>query len=224
MFSRSLGAAVAGLVAAALATPGAVLADKVRIAAADQGAARLMVVQRIDLGPASGWSGGPVAPPPATPVNCSAFGPQKVELVLTGSAESFFRHSGLQFDSRAQVLRSDRMVRPDWQRTVAPPAAVTCLRTTFASHVPRGERLVSFGRVAFPRVGDETAAFRAVVDLTSPGHRVRLMVEVVLFTVGRAELNLTTTSALSAAASVRPAEVSLVRDMAGRATTALGAA
>ena len=69
---------------------------------------------------------------------------------------------------------------------------------------------MSFGRVGFPRIGDDTAAFRAVVDLSAPGQRVRLMVEMVLFTVGRAELNLTTTAALSAAASVRPAEVARV--------------
>jgi hypothetical protein len=116
------------------------------------------------------------------------------------------------------------MVRADWAHNVKPASALTCLRKNFTTHLPGSERLVSFGRVGFPRIGDDTAAFRAVVDLHGPGQRVRLMVEFVLFTVGRAELNLTTTAALSAAASVRPAEVALARDMAGRAATAMGAA
>jgi hypothetical protein len=224
MVSRSLCAAVVGVFLASLLVASFALADNVRIVTADQNAARLMVVQRVDLGSVPGWVGGAVQLSPSSKIPCAPFEPTPGGLVLTGVAGSFFRNTGLQFDSRAQVLKTERLVRLDWSHNVTPRAALGCLRKNFTSHLRETERLVSFGRVGFPRIGDQTAAFRAVVDLTAPGQRVRLMVEIVLFSVGRAELNLTTTAALSAAASVRPAEVALARDMAGRAATALGAA
>jgi hypothetical protein len=202
-----------------VSAPGA-LADTVRPTTADQDAARLMVVQRIDLGSGSGWTGGPVKPSPPSPITCAAFGPKRVELVQTGSAESFFSATGLQFHSHAQVLQTARMVSLDWQRTVVPRAVLPCLAAAFSSHLERGEKVVSFNRIPFPPVGETTAAFRGVIDLKGSGHSVRLAIDIVLFTTGRATLDLTTTTPLGSVALVRPDEVALARDMAGRAAAA----
>jgi hypothetical protein len=221
---RGLSAAVAGAIVAGLVVASAVLADTVRIRTADQDAARLMVVQAIDLGSAAGWIGGPVKPTPPTPVKCTAFGPKRVPLVQTGSAESFWSRAGLQFDSQAQVLETARMVRADWQRTIVPPAVLPCLRTTFTSHLQKGERLVSFARVSFPKVGATTAAFRGVIDVRAQGRVRQLAIEIVLFTTGRATLDLTTTTTADAVEQVRPAEIALAQDMLGRAEEAAGIA
>ena len=203
---------------------GAALADTVRLTTAGQDAARLMIVQRVDLGSGSGWTGGPVTPTPAKAVSCPGFGPKRVELVETGSAESYYSRDGLEFDSQAEVLKTARMVTADWQRTIAPPHVLPCLQNEFAAHLQRGEKLVSFDRISFPKVGTQTAAFRGVIDLTATGQRVRLAVDIVLFTTGRATLDLTTTTPLSAVATVRPAEIALTRDMLGRAESAAGIA
>src|SRR5207248_3441408 len=85
--------------------------------------------------------------------------------VLVGVAESVWRQSGLEYNSEAQVLRTSEMVRLDWQRTVVAPQVLPCLRTGMSKQLPASERLVSFGRIPFPRLSTYTRAFRAVVDV-----------------------------------------------------------
>jgi len=223
--ARSGKAAVLWTILFALAGAAAALGDTVRHTTADQDIARLAVVQSADFGSATGWVGGPVTPSPPKPIHCPAYHAKPVALVQTGSAESFFSRGGLQFDSQVQVLRTARMVTLDWQRTVVPAVVEPCLATAFASHLEKGETLVSFGRTSFPKVGSLTAAYRGVIDVKQAnGGKVRLAIDIVLFTTGRVTLDLTTTVRLASAASVRPAEVSLARDMAGRAASASGTA
>jgi hypothetical protein len=199
-------------------------ADVVHHTNGDQDIARLSVLQSVDFGSAKGWAGGPVTPSPPKPISCPADHAKPVTLVQTGSAESFFSRDGLQFDSQAQVLRTARMVDLDWQRAVASAVVQPCLAKAFTSHLEHGETFVSFGRTSFPKVGGLTTAYRGVIDVKTGGRKVRLAIDIVLFTSGRVTLDLTTTMELASAASVRPAEVTLARDMAGRAASALGAA
>src|SRR5213593_4030674 len=73
--------------------------------------------------------------------------------------------TGLQIDRESQVLRTEKMADLDWQRTVTHAGVVDCLRQTFVSGLPKGQRLVSFGTFAFPKVAKLTAAFRGLVDV-----------------------------------------------------------
>src|SRR5207248_1823978 len=155
-------ALVAGLVVCAAASADK---EKVQIAAADQALAKNALVRLGDLGNPVGWSGGQSTPTPPTSFRCGSYVARQSDLVLTGNAAAKWMHSGLEIDSEAQVLRSSSMVALDWQRTVTHAGVVDCMRQKFASGLPKGQKLVSFGAVTFPKVAQRSAAFRGLVDV-----------------------------------------------------------
>jgi hypothetical protein len=137
--------------------------------------------------------------------------------VLTGNAAAKWTHGGLEIDSEAQVLRTRSMVELDWKRTVTHAGIVDCLRRKFASGLPRGQKLVSFGPVAFPKIAKLSAAFRGLVDVASGKRTVRVLVDVVVVGAGRVELTLITTAPYSARGPVLNAEMHLAQMLAVRA-------
>ncbi|MFL5900569.1 MAG: hypothetical protein ACJ75S_05165, partial [Solirubrobacterales bacterium] len=78
----------AGALAAALVLAGAAVADKeqIHLTAAGQQAARAAVMQRSDLGGASGWTGGSKKPDLSGGTGCANFQPKQSDLVLIGAA------------------------------------------------------------------------------------------------------------------------------------------
>lgn len=219
MFLVVRAASIAAPVVAGLALAGAALADKwtVQLNAADQKAARAIIVKRSDLSSANGWKGGPVKPSPNSPVICSNFNPKQSDLVQTGTAQSVYKNGALEFDSQAHLLKTAKMVRLDWQRTVEPAALVSCLRQTFSRNLPLTVKFVSFERIDFAQVGTYTAAFRALYEAGSAGAKVLLLVDFVVFAANREEMTLTTRAPYSAAARVSRAELTLARAMFARA-------
>ena len=207
------------LAVCSLVLAGPALADKekVQIVAADQALARASVVQQSDLGTAGGWSGGATAPTPPGSLDCGTYHPKQSDLVLTGNAAAKWRHAGLEFDSTAQVLRTAAMVRLDWARTVTHTGIPACLRQKLANGLPPTQKLVSFGRIGFPKVGELTAAFRGVIDVKEPGGTVRVIVDVVAFGAGRVELTLITTAAYAERTAAVAAEARLASAMLARA-------
>src|SRR5438105_15040184 len=107
-------AMVALTIAAAVSAGGG---EQIRFNAADQAAARAVVIRRADLG-TSGWVGGRVKPDLSAGPSCPNYHPKVSDLVLTGSARTNFRRSGFEFDSQAGVLKTRRMVALDWRRSV----------------------------------------------------------------------------------------------------------
>ena len=204
---------------AALAVCAAAAADreKVHIVAADQKLAANSLVRLSDLGNAAGWSGGPMKPVPPTSFKCGSYVAKQSDLVLTGNASAKWSHSGLEIDSEAQVLRTADMVGRDWRRTVTHAGIVECLRQKFAAGLPKGQKLVSFAPVAFPKVTRLTAAYRGLVDVGTSSGKVRVLVDVVVVGVGRVELTLITTAPYSARGPVVTAETKLATLMAARA-------
>ena len=154
--------AILGAFGAALLLAGAATADKeqIHLTAAGQKAARAAVMQRADLGDATGWTGGAKKPDLSPGTGCANFDPKQSDLVLIGAAETVFKHTGVEFDSEAQVLQTPAMVRLDWQRTVLSPQVLPCVRTNIQKHLAASERLVSVGRLAFPAVAPYTRAYR----------------------------------------------------------------
>jgi hypothetical protein len=207
------------LAVCALALAGPALADKekVQITAADQAVAKQSVVQQADLGASAGWSGGPTKASPPAALTCGSYHAKQSDLVLTGNAAANWKHAGLEFDSTAQVLRTAAMVKLDWARTVAHTGIPECLRQKLVSGLPATQKLESFARIGFPKVGELTAAFRGVIDVTEPGGTVRVFVDVLAFGSGRVELTLITTAAYSDRAAVVSAEGRLARAMLARA-------
>jgi hypothetical protein len=137
--------------------------------------------------------------------------------VLTGAAASLRKGQGLTFESEAQVLQTARMVRLDWQRSIQTAAAAPCLREVFAKELGTKATLVSFGRIPFPHVGGESAAFRALFDVNAQGQAVRIMLELVAVVRGRTEITLTAAAPAAAQRAVSAADVRLARILAGRA-------
>src|ERR1700750_2535736 len=129
MTRAALAAVLLAFVVASGASAGA--ADRVRVSftATDVAAARVAVLRRADLGTAGGWSGGTRKPDLSTTMQCAGYAPKQSDLVVTGAAESDYRHVGLQVQSVAEVLRTRAMVASDWRRTVTDPRAFGCLRT-----------------------------------------------------------------------------------------------
>jgi len=191
--------------------------EKVQLVPADQSLASKSLVRLGDLGTPTGWSGGPTKPSPPSSFTCGSYTAKQSDLVLTGNAAAKWRHSGLEIDSESQVLRTANMVNLDWQRTVTHAGVTDCLRQKFATGLPSGQKLVSFGPIAFPKVAKLTAAFRGLIDVGSGKSAVRVLVDVVVFGAGRVELTLITTAPYSARAPVESAELRLAQLMVARA-------
>ncbi|MGH3002623.1 MAG: hypothetical protein ACRDM1_08205 [Gaiellaceae bacterium] len=205
---------------AALCFASAAAADKERIhlTAAGKTAARAAVLQRADLGGATGWTGRATKPDLSSTPACPGFDPKQSDLVLIGAAETVWKHAGIEFDSEAQVLQTPKMVHLDWQRTVLAPPVATCLRAGLVKQLPASERLVSFKRLAFPRVATYTRAYRALLDVKTASSTVRVMADTAVFGRGRTELTLTTIAQLAAEPAVAAAEVRLARVLVSRAS------
>jgi hypothetical protein len=131
--------------------------------------------------------------------------------VLTGAAEAMFQHAGLILQSDAQVLRTRAMVAKDWKRSVTDPRALPCLRHLFAKQLPSSSRLVSFRRIAFPRLAKYTAAYRMLIRVRAQGHSVLILIDLVLVGRSRTELTLTVSAPAAARASISAAEVRIAR-------------
>src|SRR3954452_19000855 len=95
-------------IAAALALAGTALADQWQVhrTAAGNAAARAAVIQRADLGTATGWTGGFKAPDMSSTPPCHGFQPKQSDLVVAGAAASAWQHTGLELQSQANVLKT----------------------------------------------------------------------------------------------------------------------
>jgi hypothetical protein len=115
------------------------------------------------------------------------------------------------------VLRTTAMVRTDWRRSIR-PATITCLKELFRRGAGSRATIISAARTGFPRVTSMTANYRIVFAVNARGQAapVRVFVDTLLLAKGRAEVDLTTVSPLSAQAPVRAAEIRLARLIAAR--------
>lgn len=206
----------AGSVSLVFAAVAAADKEKIQLTKAGQAAARATILKRSDLGAGLGWTGGPRTPrlPPRSP--CANFDPKQSDLVLNGAAESLWKNDSLEIDSASQVLKTPAMVGLDWQRTVLDPRVEPCLRSALSKQLGNA-RLVSFRRLAFPKIATYTRAYRTLVDANTGSRPVRVMFDVVLVGKGRTEITLTTSAPYAAEAVVSPAEVRLARLLASRA-------
>jgi len=197
---------------------GAIAADpgkqKIELNAADQAAARAVVLRRSDLG--ASWTGGRIKPDLTSQVSCASYHPKVSDLVVTGAAESQFRGTGLVLANEVEVFRTAAMVDRDWRRSIV-PAAVPCLRRTLTKGLGTQAKVLSFGRIPFPKVGTHSAAFRGIVVVSALGQTVRVLLDIVLVGRGRTEISLDATAPASGARVVSAAERRLARKLAARA-------
>jgi hypothetical protein len=188
--------------------------QKIELNPADQARARAVVLRRSDLGP--GWTGGRIKPDLTSQVSCASYHPKVSDLVVTGAAESQFRGTGIVLANEVEIFRTAAMVDRDWRRSIV-PAAVPCLRRTLTKGLGAQAKVLSFGRIPFPRVGTHSAAFRGIVAVSALGRTVRVLLDIVLVGKGRAEISLDATAPAAAARAVSSAERRLARTLAARA-------
>ena len=214
---------VAAVLAAAAVTAGAAFADtgrkQIKLTAADQAAARAALVRRSDL-PGAPWLGGRLEPDLSQTPTCRDYRPKQSDLVLTGIAESSFtRRDGRWYVySGVQMVRTARMLRLDWQRVVVAPRAIRCHRRDIAKRISRNGRLVSFGRIPFPRLTRYAVEYRAVVYVPAGNTDAgRWLVDAVLVGTGRAEMGLDVLARIDARVATTKLERRLARTMVSRA-------
>ena len=211
---------VLAAVALALATAAAVLAgdgkEQIKFNAADQAAARAVVIRRADLG-SSGWTGGPTKPDLSSGPTCANYHPKVADLVLTGAARTTFQRSGFEFDSQSGVLKTRRMVGLDWRRSVLAPGVVPCLRRTIGKGLGSSAKVVSFRKLPFPQLAPYAALFRGVIAVSAQGKTVRVLTDLVVVGRSRTELTLTIVGPASAKNALSAAERRLARALIRRA-------
>ena len=210
-----LGSAAATVVA--LASAAVVLAadpskEKIELTAAGQAQAKAEVLRRKDVG--SGWLGG-AKKPDLSGTKCS-YKPKQSDLVVIGAAETAWHQQGFEIESEAQVLRTPKMVRLDWQRTAVAPQVVPCLRESFEKQLGSSGKLVSVRRVSFPHVARLTTAFRLTIDVKTPSGTVPLESDFVALGQARNEISLSLLGPSAAKTVLRKAEVRLARLLAAR--------
>lgn len=212
-----VGAAVlAGIGAAGLASAATADKEQIHLTAAGQAAARAVVLRRVDLGTAAGWTGGTKKPSDSAGPNCSGYDPKQSDLVKIGDAESEWKNGPLTLDSEAQILKTPAMVRLDWQRTVLNPHVLPCLRQVFAKELPANAKVVSVSRFALPPLAPYTRAYRLVVDVATSSVKVRMFSDIVLVGRGQTEVTLSATAPYASVQAIQAAEVRLAIVMLAR--------
>jgi hypothetical protein len=158
----------------------------VRIDPADQAKADAALLKLKDFGP--GWTGGPRKPEKLAAPKCPGFNPKESDLTVTGHAEARYTFPGqVGFDQDVQVLKSGHAVATDFGRVIGPKLA-HCL----AYQLKSSQHVVSASvtRLRFPRIGDDTAAYRATVVVKVAGHKIKLVRDYVFLGKGRVEFSL----------------------------------
>ena len=187
----------------------------VKFNAADQAAARAVVLKSGDLGGVAGWKGGSIKPDFSQSA-CGGYEPKRSDLLVTGAAASDWRHtSGLMFMSEVWVLKTPGMVTLDWQRTVVHAGYVSCLfRQGFASEP--GARLISFKKTAFPKLASLSARYRLLIELSDRKPTVTMMFDSIVVGKGRTEITLVAVAPYAERQIVDAAELRLARALVSR--------
>jgi hypothetical protein len=151
---------------------------------------------------------------------CPGYNPRQADLVVTGASSSIYRHtSGAYVGSEVHLLRSARMVRLDWQRTVAHPAFLRCLHAMSARDLPAGQRLVSTSRLRVPRLAPYASGVRLVWQVTVAGRRVRVVSDALLLGRGRTEITLMSSAPFAGTAALVRMELRLARRLLSRTSS-----
>ena len=188
-------------------------AETKAINAADQAAARAVVVERADLRPQGGWKGGATRPEYLL-LNCPYYHPDLSRFVITGEAASRWSRmsSGLGVVTETSVSQTAQMPRREWQIQLR-PEAIRCVRSTYARQAAAaGAVLVSFKRVSFPHVATHSTAF----ELRASVGRKRPMADIVFIGRGRTSITLAVSGAQSARRIISAEAIRLARILVGR--------
>jgi hypothetical protein len=152
-------AAVTAVVSLAVAAGAAADEYQYKPDPADQATAKLGVLGRADIDPP--FQRMTIPGLSSTDTNCPDFRPRRSDLVITGEAESAFGEKGVSaIYTVTDVLQTSEMMETAWRRELLAPGAADCGRFIVARGLRGSARVVSFKRLAFPRRGSHTLAYR----------------------------------------------------------------
>ena len=165
----------------------ALAADKqpIRFNAADQAAAKAVLVKANDLG--TGWQGGAKKPDLTPDADCTF---KRSDLVLTGAAKSEFKTQGASITSESNILQTPAMVAAEWRRSFGSSSYMACARKVVMNSDAANVKFVSFKNVAFPKLAQYSTRYRMVADYGDAGNAVRVLVDVVVLGRNRTEISL----------------------------------
>jgi hypothetical protein len=163
----------------------AVEKQPIKFNAADQAAAKALTLKAADIG--AGWKGG-TEKPQLNPDNPCAM--KRSDLVLTGAAKSEFKTQGASITSESNILQSPAMVTADWQRTVQSATFMSCTRNVYMKSGEANVKVISFTKLAFPKLTRYAARYRLLADYGAAGSTVRVLVDMIFLGQGRSEISL----------------------------------
>jgi hypothetical protein len=192
-----------------------VLADAytVKIDPGDQQWAAHALLTSRDFG--LGWRGGQGRPSKPTGVSCPGFDPKASDLVVTGYATASFENvnAGVHVAQDLLVLSNAAAVEKDFTRTIQPPLA-SCLEY----QLKRSPQVsaVKVEALAFPKIGNVTAAYRATVTAKVKNGSVKFIRDFIFFSNGRLELSLTIDAPVRYRQQLVPFEADMARILVKR--------
>ena len=151
-----------------------------RFNAADQAAAKAMTLKAADLGP--GWTGAAKTPNLKVDTRCGG----KSDLILTGVAVTEVTTPGALISSESNVLQSRAMVATEWRRGVGSPVYMGCALGLLKDTAE--QKMVSFKKLAFPKLAQYSVRYRMVVDQGKPGSSTRILNDVIYLGQGRSQI------------------------------------
>lgn len=206
------------VVVALLASAGSAAADHLepekRIRPADQARAKAMLLRPSDLP-----SFTRLPPSSADPhMSCRAL--DASDLTVTGDAETPLWSAGVVFvASSSTVYETAADATASWRRETS-TAGTRCLRRELGKQFAKqGASISTLRRVAFPKLAQDSAAYRLVLTSTAQGQTVTLTLDVVALKHGRATVGLVVGTAL--VPPVREAELRLARTLEARMAKAM---
>jgi hypothetical protein len=188
--------------------------ETIRLNAADQAAARAVVLKKSDFGVPRIWTGGKTKPDFSANPTCPNYHPNLSRFVVTGAAATEWRGAGLgEVQTQTEVLKTAEMVRKEWRLQIDAPGALSCLRSIVKREFTSpAVRFVSFGRTSFPHIATHTIGLRVVAE----ANRTKLVVEIALFGQGRTEVELSVAGLYSARTPIASETKRLARVLRAR--------
>jgi hypothetical protein len=204
--------AAVAVVASAPAAAGDGHRERERLTARDMSLASTVALRPADVSAA--WRSTPV-PAGSGDTRCAGFDPDFSHLTITGKARTAFANAnGESIVSLVEVYASKRQAVEDYTLG-AKPAVARCLRTTLERAVPAGGvtlRVRSSRMQPLAGVGDRSAAFRLVADVSAGSVAVPIYLDALVFQRGR-----TVTALLFTSVRTRlPGQLKLATTVAAR--------
>jgi hypothetical protein len=161
--------------------------EQERLTAADMALARAATLQRGDL--AGGWRRMTATPQDGTVPSCPGYRPDFSKFTITGKSQSAFQHvGGATILSHVEVYRSRAQAVADFRLGTQPPVA-RCLGRLLEEGLGGAQgftaKVVSSRQVTAPRLGERSAAYRVVAEVTASGTTVKLYLDMVVIQRGR---------------------------------------